>query len=111
MEFYVMAKSYNCYGGHTTLSPIGDFLLKGARNFGDGIRELTVTLHFRDSGPPKKTLEQLFERHNSYRSTLPKITFWKAKGKFEIDIASELMDGSRLEAFPSAVPDTFPAGG
>ena len=76
-----MAKSYNCYGGHTTLSPIGDFLLMGAGDFGDAIRELTVTLHFPDSGPAKKTLEQLLERHNSYRSTLPKITYRKAKGK------------------------------
>jgi uncharacterized protein YfeS len=93
MEFYVMAKSYNRYGGHPTLSPIGDFLLTGAVNFGDAIRELTVTLHFRNSGPPKRTLEQLLERHNSYRSTLPRITYRKAKGKVEIDIASELMDG------------------
>jgi uncharacterized protein YfeS len=93
MEFYVMAKSYNCYGGHTTLSPIGDFLLMGASDFGDAIKELTVTLHFQDSGPAKKTLEQLLERHNRYRSTLPKITYRKAKGKVEIDVASELMDG------------------
>jgi uncharacterized protein YfeS len=97
MEFYVMAKSYNCYGGHTTLSPIGNFLLMGAGDFGDAIRELTVTLHFRDSGPAKKTLEQLLERHNSYRSTLPKITYRKAKGKVEIDIASELMQGQDLK--------------
>jgi len=100
MEFYVMAKSYDCYGGHTTLSPIGDFLLIGANKFGDAIKELTVTLHFRDSGPPKKTLEQLLESHNNYRLTLPKITYRKAKGKVEIDIASELMDGRDWKPSP-----------
>ena len=93
MEFYVMAKSYNCYGGHTTLSPIGNFLLMGSKGFGDAVKEITVTLHLPCSGPPKKTLEQLLERHNSHRSTLPKITFHRAKGKVEINVASELMDG------------------
>jgi hypothetical protein len=56
MEFYVMAKSYNCYGGHTTLSPIGQFLLRNAPDFGDAIKEITVTLHFACTGPAKKTL-------------------------------------------------------
>ncbi|MGA7881769.1 MAG: hypothetical protein WCD63_12970 [Terrimicrobiaceae bacterium] len=110
MEFYVMAKSYSCYGGHTTLSSIGDFLLKGARDFGDAIRELTVRLHFRDSGPPKKTLEQLLERHNSYRSTLPKITYRKANGKVEIDIASELMDGRDWKPSPRLSLPLFQRG-
>ena len=95
-----MAKSYDCYGGHTSLSPIGDFLLMKANNFGDAVKELTVTLHFRDSGPPKQTLEDLFERHNSYRATLPKITYRKAKGKVEIDVASELMDGRDWKPSP-----------
>lgn len=102
MEFYVMAKSYNCYGGHTTLSSIGSFLLLGADDFGGAIKELTVTLYFRDSGPPKKTLEHLLEMHNSYRSKLPKITYRKAKRKLEIDVASELMDGRDWK--PSPLP-------
>lgn len=93
MEFSVMAKSYDCYGGHTTLSPIGNFLLREAPDFGDAIAEITVTLHFPNSGPPKKTLEELLARHNSYGATLPKITYRRAKRKVEIDIASELMDG------------------
>ena len=93
MDFHVNAKSYNCYGGHTTLSPIGDFLLAGGGNFGDAIKEIAVTLHFRDSGPAKKTLESLLQTHNNFRSTLPKITYRRAKGKVEIEIASELMEG------------------
>lgn len=100
MEFYVMGKSYNRYGGHTTLSRIGDFLLMGANSFGDGIKELTITLHFPDSGPPKKTLEQLLERHNSYRSALPKTTYRRTKGKLDIDIASEIMDARDWKPSP-----------
>lgn len=46
MDFHVIANSYNCYGGHTTLSPIGDFLLAGGGSFGAAIQEIAVTLHY-----------------------------------------------------------------
>jgi uncharacterized protein YfeS len=110
MEFYVMAKSYNCYGFFPTFSPIGDFLLMGAGTFGDAIRELTITLHFRNSDLPRKTLEQHWERHNSYRSTLPEITFRKAKGKMDIHIASELMDGRDWQHSPRQSLQLFERG-
>lgn len=92
-----MAKSYNCYGGHTTLSPIGDFLLRDAPDLGDAIAEIAVTLHFPLSGPPKKTLEDLLKRYANYRATLPKITYRRDKRKVEINVASELMDGRDWE--------------
>lgn len=110
MDFYVMAKSYNRYGGHTTLSRIGDFLLMGGGSFGDAIKEITVTLHFRDSGPARKTLEALLERHNSYRATLPKITYRRARFKVEIDIASELMDGQDWKPSPAPSLPLFKQG-
>jgi uncharacterized protein YfeS len=110
MEFYVMAKSYNCYGGHTTLSPIGQFLLQDAPDFGDAINEITVTLHFPSSGPAKKTLEQLLDRHNNHRATLPKITYRRAKGKVEIDVASDLMDGRDWKPSPRLSLPLFARG-
>lgn len=110
MDFYVMAKSYNCYGGHTTLSPIGNFLLMGAGNFGDAVREVTVTLHFRDSGPARKTLEQLLEGHNRHRSTLPKVVYRRTKGQVSIDIASELMDGRQWKPSPRLSLPLFERG-
>jgi hypothetical protein len=110
MEFYVMAKSYNCYGGHTTLSPIGQFLLRDAPDFGDAIKEITVTLHFPSSGPAKKTLEQLLVRHNNHRATLPKITYRRGKGRVEIDIASDLMDGRDWERSPRLSLPLFARG-
>jgi uncharacterized protein YfeS len=92
LDFYVMAKSYSMYGAHSTLTPIASVLMAGAGDFGSAIKELTVTLHLRNIGTPKKSLQRLLEQHNSYRLTLPKITYRKAKGKVEIDVASELVE-------------------
>jgi uncharacterized protein YfeS len=100
MELHVIAKSYDCYGGHTTLSAIGDFLLRDAPHFGDAVKEITVTFYFHDRGPPKKSLEHLFEIHQSYRATLPKITYRRAKGRIEINVASELVDGRDWQPSP-----------
>lgn len=105
-----MTKSYNCYGGHTTLSQIGDFILLGGKDFGDAVKEIKVTLHLPCSGPPKRTLEQLLERHNNHRSTLPKITFRRASGKVEIDVASELMDGRDWKPSPRLSLPLFERG-
>ena len=66
MGFHVSAKSCHCYGGHTTLSPIGDGLLARGGSFGDAIKDIAVTLHCGDSGPAKKTLASLLETHNNW---------------------------------------------
>jgi uncharacterized protein YfeS len=110
MEFHVMARSYNSYGGHTTLSPIGAFLLLGSKDFGEAVKEITVTLHFPCSGPPKKSLERLLEEYNRHRSTLPKITFHRTKGKVEIDVASGLMDGRDWKRSPQLSLPLFERG-
>ena len=57
MKLYVMVKTYNLYGGNTSLSLIADYLSDDAPYFGPAINELTVTMHFVSSPPPKKTLE------------------------------------------------------
>jgi len=110
MNFYVMVKSHDCYGNHTTLSPIGSFLLKDGDKFGEAVREIVVTLYLRDSGPARKTLKPLLEMHNQYRATLPKITFRRAMGKLEIDLASELMDGREWEPSPRLSLPLFSRG-
>lgn len=97
IEFYVMSKAYNRYGGHTTLSPIGDFLLQGAPHFGDAIKEITVTLHFPNSGPPRKSLESLYKDHDLHRASLPKVVFRRASGKISMDVSSELLNSSNWE--------------
>lgn len=116
IEFYVMAKAYNRYGCHTTLTPIAEFLLHGAPRFGESIKEITVTLHFPNSGPPKETLESLYEDHDRYRARLPKVVYRRSRGAMAIDVSSELLDGnwkmsSRLELplFVAAVEEVIAA--
>lgn len=107
MNFYLIAKAYNSYGNHTTLSLIPDFLLEGSSSFGDAVKQITVTFHFATSGPPKKTLEQLFETHHRHRSTLPKIVFHRKKGSMVIDVSSDLMDGRDWKPSPTLVLPLF----
>lgn len=92
MEFNVMIRGYNLYGGHKILSHIGDFFLIGAPDFGPGIRELVVTLHLPHSGRAKRSLEGMLEDYLRSRSSLPKIVFRRGKALVEIDIASEVLD-------------------
>ena len=60
---------------------------------GESVEEIDVMLVLPDRGPPKKTLESMFETHQRYRGTLPKVIFHRKKKRFEIAIASEAMDG------------------
>ena len=93
-EFYVMARTYNSFGGHATLSLISDFLLFDAPSFGPAISELTVTFHFPTSGPPRSSLEDLYTKFHAERLKLPKIVFRRSRGKMSIDVSSTLIDGS-----------------
>ncbi len=110
MKLYVMGKSYNCFGGHTTLSPIGDFLLQGAPYFGDALKEITVTLYFPNSGPPKKSLESLYDDHACHRATLPKIVYRRSSGKIAIDVSSELLNSSSWKRSPRVELPLFESG-
>lgn len=117
LEFYVMARTYNSYGGHSTLSMIPGFLLTDAPDFGRAISELTVTFHFPTSGPPRKTLEQHYANFHANRLELPKVVFRRSREKASIDVASKLMDGSDWETrrglslplFTAAVKETVAA--
>lgn len=93
MRFHVMARTYNTYGGHSSLSLISDFLLWDAGEFGPAISELNVTFHFPHTGHALPTLEQLYDNYHKYRDTLPKVVFRRKRGQASIDIASELIDG------------------
>src|ERR1700676_1861865 len=97
MQFYLMSRTYNMYGGHSTLSLIPEFLLGDEDDFGAAVSELTVTFHFPTSGPPRRTLEQLYAVFHANRLSLPKVVFRRARGQATIDIASELVDGQDWE--------------
>ncbi len=119
MQFYVMARTYNTYGGHSTLSLISDFLLGDAGDFGSAVSELTVTFHFPHSGQARSTLEQMFVDFYANRQSLPKVFFRRKRGQASIDIASELLDGKdweqrrglSLPLFKVAVAETIVALG
>lgn len=110
MKLHILAKSYDTHGAHSTLSPIGDFLLTDAPNFGDAVEEITITLCFHDSGPAKRGLQGLLKLHQAYRASLPKVTFRKSKRLFEIEIASELMDGRDWKSAEKISLPLFQAG-
>jgi uncharacterized protein YfeS len=119
MEFYVMARTYNTYGGHSTLSLVSDFLLGDADGFGSAISELTVTFHFPHGGPALRTLEGMYAAFHAYRTSLPKVIFRRKREQAAIDIASELIDGRdwastrglSLPLFKAAVAETIAALG
>jgi uncharacterized protein YfeS len=97
MQFYVMARTYNTYGGHSTLSLISDFLLGDADDFGSAVSELTVTFHFPNTGQARRNLEQVFADFHTDRRSLPKVVFRRKRGQASIDIASQLLDGKDWE--------------
>ena len=110
MDFHVMIRTYNIYGGHPTLSLIPDFLLGDADDFGTAVSELTVTFHFPDAGPARKTLEQMFADFHANRHSLPKVVFRRKRGQASIDVASGLLDGSEWEQRRGLSLPLFTAG-
>jgi len=110
MKFHVMTRTYNSWGGHPTLSLIPGFLLRDAGEWGSAVSELTVNFHFGTSGPPLRTLEQMFAEFHEKRLSLPKVTFNRKKGEVTIDIASELVDGKDSERRRELSLPLFKAG-
>jgi uncharacterized protein YfeS len=110
VQFYVMARTYNTYGGDPTLALISDFLLGEAADFGPALSELTVTFHFPHAGPPRRTLEQSFADFHEYRRSLPKVAFKRKRSQASIDVASELVDGKEWEGRRGLSLPLFKAG-
>jgi len=110
MEFYVMARTYNMYGGHPTLSLIPDFLLSAEDCFGSAISELSVTFNLPHSGPPRPTLETMFAKFHENRKSLQKVVFRRKKGEAAIEVASELFDGKDWEKSRGLSLSLFHAG-
>jgi uncharacterized protein YfeS len=110
LEFYVMARTYNTYGGHQTLSLIPGFILTDAPMFGTAVNELTVTFHFSHRGPPRSSLEQLFADFHANRRKLPKVVFRRSRQKAAVDVASDLVDGKDWETHRAIPASLFRSG-
>lgn len=91
MEFCVYVRTYCACGGHPSLSLIPTLLLRGARDFGPGILELDLYLHVAHLGIPRAKCEKQFVDFHSDRNNLPRIVFYRKRGKVEIAVASELV--------------------
>jgi uncharacterized protein YfeS len=110
MRFHVMIRTYNSWGGHLTLSLIPEFLLRDAGEWGAAVSELTINFHFATSGPPLRTLEDMFADFHKRRLSLPKVRFNRKKGGVVIDIASELANGEDLKGRQELSLPLFKAG-
>ncbi len=110
MNISVYACTYNSYGGHVTLTLAGDFLIRDAPSFGDALDEIEVTIHFGTDGPPRKTLESLFEEFHARLERLPTVTFRRKKRKADISFHSELLNGRDLDKSRQLSLDLFSDG-
>jgi uncharacterized protein YfeS len=110
MQFYVMVRTYNMYGGHSTLSLISELLIGDGDDFGRAIEELTVTFNFPHTGQPRRTLEDMFAGFHAYRKSLPKVVFRRKREQASIDIASELLDGKDWDQTRGLSLPLFKAG-
>jgi uncharacterized protein YfeS len=109
MKIWVSIHTYNTYGGHTTLSLIGQYFASGQPNFGSAIRELDINIYFASGEGPKKTLESLHERFRLFIERLPAAKFYRKKAKFEVSYVSRLGD-SRLIGYGPVKFDLFLSG-
>jgi uncharacterized protein YfeS len=105
-----MVQTYNLYGGNTSLSLIGQYLADAAPGFGPAITELTVTMHFAHSPPPKKTLERLFEDFHDSLAKLPQVDFRRSREQASVAYQSALMEGRDLHRSRDLSLALFTAG-
>jgi len=119
MEIYVNLKAYNKMGGHPSVSPVGDFLRPDGTPFGDAIKEIELIFVIPSIGPPKRTLEDLFRRHQEHLASLPYIQFRRSSGKASLTVASEMITDKEwkfsrtlsLPLFRQATSETIQAFG
>ena len=99
LRLTVSKRTYASFGGDSSLSLIGRYLQSNLPRLGDGIREIEITVCFRNSGPPRATLESMHARFAEFVRTLPTTRFLRKKGRFELVYLSNLGDASLVEGF------------
>jgi uncharacterized protein YfeS len=102
LQIYLMSRTYNSYGGHPALSLVSELMMAEMPYFGPAVSELTLTFHFLTSGPPTRSLEQLYATFHRERLKLPKVIFRRSREKVSIDVASNLIDRDD-EEFPRRI--------
>lgn len=103
-------RTYNSYGGHSTLSLLAPFFHRDLPDFGPALQEIGFTFTFAHPGPPNRSLGNLFETFHEGLGKLPKVAFHRSRESASIDILSTLMNGADLGRFGELRLDWFKAG-
>lgn len=90
MEAHVLVQSYDTYGGHASISIIGDLLEQAAKDLDCGVAIFEATACFRTNRPPKRTLEALLSRFHAELEALPKLRWERKKRHLSIRYESRL---------------------
>lgn len=90
LQIWVNIHTYNTYGGHATISLVGQYLQLDLPSLGSGLKEIDVHVYFQNAGEPKSTLESLFDRYAGFIKGLPSLKFFRKKGRIEVSFLSEL---------------------
>ena len=90
MEIWVNIHTYNTYGGHSSLSLVGEFFRMDLPDLGEAVRELDINVYFRSDKGPQKRLESLYKQYHDFIEGLPSSRFFRKKGKIEINFLSRL---------------------
>ena len=110
MEIWFNVRTYDRSGGHRPLSLIGAWLEANERAANVGLTELEVEVNIPHSGPPRKTLEEQFDRFHTGLSSLPTVVFSPKKASLRLRYRSALGDAKTLLASPELSVDLFRSG-
>lgn len=109
MEISVSIHTYNTYGGHSSVSLVGEFFMLGIPIYGEGIRELDVHVYFQ-GGIAKTSLESLYEQYHDFLKKLPSTKFYRKKQRFELNYVSKLGNSGTVSGFGPAKLGLFTEG-
>jgi uncharacterized protein YfeS len=98
MEITTSIHTYNTYGGHSTISLVGDYFSLNSPSSGEAIKELEIHVYF-EGGAPNKNLQSLFEQYNNFIQDLPNSKFYRKKGRFELNLLSSTGDASVVSGY------------
>lgn len=87
MEINTVLHTYNTYGGHSTISRVGDYLSLDLKAFGEAIEEVEIHVYV-EGGVSNKNLAPLHKQYHEFTAGLPSTTFYRKKKRFQINYVS-----------------------
>lgn len=107
MKVRIYTQAYNQYGSAASVSPVGDYL---SQHLADLVpHELTVeaTACFTTAGPPRKTLERLYDEFHRSLALLPTTRFVSKRAVLYVRYHSHVCSAERALRFGPASLDVF----